>query len=59
MSKPVQKRVLRLDSKRPRNWTASELLYWERRSPGVYDRVHRAPEYGTWVHHGLINLKVI
>lgn len=57
MSKPVQKRVLRLEEKGA--WTKSELLHWERRSPGVYDRVHRVPEYGTWVHHGLINLKVI
>jgi len=57
MSKPVQKRVLRLNDKY--DWVSSELLHWERQHPGVYQRVRGVPEYGTWVHHGLINLKVI
>ena len=59
MSKPVQKRVLRLDDDKSGAWTKSELLLWERFNPGVYQRVRKLPEYGTWVHHGLINLKVI
>ena len=58
MSKPVQKRVLRLND-RQADWVKSEILLWERRDPGVYQRVSRISEYGTWVHHGLINLKVI
>ena len=58
MSKPVQKRVLRLDNNE-KAFIKSELLHWERRNPGVYQRVRNNPEYGTWVHHGLINLKVI
>jgi len=56
MSKSVQKRVLRLDDV---NWNKSELLHWERRKPGVYQRNSHLPEWGIWVHHGLINLKVV
>ena len=57
MSKPVQKRVLRLDEKG--DWIKSELLHWERRGQGVSYRMYKLPEWGVWVHEGLINLKVV